>query len=70
MAKEKRDTTIISARINKDVVSRLDDYCNIAGQQKGIAIERAINMYIDDFEEKQKIIKKSEGHIWTNSLLT
>lgn len=63
MAKEKRDTTIISARINKDVVSRLDDYCNIAGQQKGIAIERAINMYIDDFEEKQKIIKKSEGHI-------
>ena len=49
--------------INKDVVSRLDDYCNIAGQQKGIAIERAINMYIDDFEEKQKIIKKSEGHI-------
>ena len=48
----------MSFRLATDVHDRLDKYCEESGQSKTVAVERAITMYIDDFETKKKILEK------------
>ena len=57
MAKKTKDSKPFSIRMEKSVFERLEQYCNESGQSKTIAIERAIGMYIDDYEEKRERYK-------------
>jgi len=57
MARPKKDNKAISVRLASDVYERLNDYCERSGQTKTVAIERAITMLIDDYDEKQQIIR-------------
>ena len=57
MARPKKDNKAISVRLASDVYKRLNDYCERSGQTKTVAIERAITMLIDDYDEKQQIIR-------------
>lgn len=59
MVRPKKDSKAISVRLASDVYERLNDYCERSGQPKTIAIERAITMLIDDYDEKQRIIKEA-----------
>ena len=62
MAKKTKDSKPFSIRMEKSVFERLEQYCNESGQSKTIAIERAIGMYIDDYEEKrERWMQKSEN---------
>lgn len=40
---------------------RLEKFSEESGQSKTFAVERALMAYMDDYEEKQRILKKLEG---------
>ena len=58
MPKPKKDSRSITLRMDKPTYDRLSVYCEDSGQSKTIAIERAINMYIDEYEKKMLLLKE------------
>ncbi|MBQ1733984.1 MAG: ribbon-helix-helix protein, CopG family [Lachnospiraceae bacterium] len=54
MPRTKKDNVPVSFRLAKEVNERLEQFCKDSGQSKTVAVERAIIMYIDDYEAKQK----------------
>ena len=44
--------------MEQETYERLEEYCDKSGQSKTVAIERAVNFFIDDYDEKMKIIEK------------
>ena len=56
MARPKKPITV---RIEQNIFDRLNQFCNDSGQSKTVAIERALQMYMDDYDKKQTIIKKN-----------
>ena len=58
MARPKKDGTYLNVRIETAVYERLEKFSEEAGQSKTIAVERALAAYLDDYEEKQKMLKK------------
>ena len=45
----------VTIRMEMTVYDRLSDFCEESGQPKTVAIERALNMYMDDYEKKQAL---------------
>lgn len=58
MAKKIKESQPVSIRMDKAIFERLKDFCEESGQSKTVAIERAINMYIDDYDDKKKLLEK------------
>lgn len=58
MPRAKKDNTPTSFRLATDVYERLVAFCEETGQPKTVAVERAITMYIDDYERKQDFLRK------------
>lgn len=56
MPKPKKDNHPVTIRMEESVYERLCEFCEASGQSKTIAIERAITMYIDDYNEKMKLL--------------
>ena len=59
MARPKKDNMPMSVRLATPVYERLNKYCEEAGQPKTVAVERALTMFIDDYDRKKKILEKS-----------
>lgn len=49
MARAKKESVPISARIDKSIFERLEKFCEDSGQGKTGAIERALNMYMEEY---------------------
>ena len=60
MAKPRKEAQPLSIRMDKPTFDRLNEYCEDSGQSKTVAIERAINKYIDEYEEKIKLLEEKE----------
>lgn len=60
MARLKKDGTYLNVRIETAIYERLEKFREVSGQSKTFAVERALMAYMDDFEEKQKLLKKLE----------
>lgn len=58
MAKKIKESHPFSIRMDKAIFERLNQFCEKAGQSKTVAIERAIDKYIDEYDEQ---MKKLEG---------
>lgn len=54
MARPKKESAPTSFRLDVAVLERLNKFCEDSGQSKTVAVERAITMYINDYEEKQR----------------
>ena len=50
----------VTIRMEMTVYDRLADFCEESGQPKTVAIERALSMYMDDYEKKQALLKSLE----------
>ena len=59
MARPKKPSHPITVRIEQNIFDRLNQFCNDSGQSKTVAIERVLQMYMDDYDKKQTIIKKN-----------
>ena len=58
MAREKKDAKPFSIRMDRTIFDRLNQFCEESGQSKTKAIERAINMYINDYDIKMQKLNK------------
>ena len=54
MARPKKDSKPFSIRMETSTFERLSHFCEKVGQSKTLATERAIHMYIDDYDAKMK----------------
>ena len=57
---ERRYNRRVSVRMEKRIYDKLTRFCEDAGQSKTVAVERAVEMYIDDYYEKMGIIGEGE----------
>ena len=58
MAREKKENVPVSIRMEKQTDDRLVKFCEKSGQPKTIAIERAVNLYIDEYNKKMERVEK------------
>lgn len=59
MPRVKKESVPISARIEKRTFERLEKFCTDSGLGKTVTLERALNMYMDEYYGKlgQSIIE-------------
>lgn len=57
MAKPKKNGTYLNVCIETPIYERLEAVCEDAGQSKTVAVERALMAYLEDYEEKQRLLK-------------
>lgn len=55
MARQKKDAQPISVKMDKATFDRLEAYCERAGQTKTVAIERALNKLIDEYDDMVEV---------------
>ena len=60
MARPKKNGTYLNVCIETPIYKRLEALCDDAGQTKTIAVERALTLYLDSYEEKQRKLKELE----------
>lgn len=58
MARPKKESAPTSFRLDTAISERLTRFCEASGQSKTTAVERALAMYIDDYEEKQRKLQE------------
>lgn len=61
MARPKKNGTYLNVCIETPIYERLVKLCEDAGQTKTVAVERALALYLEDYEEKQKLLREL-GH--------
>lgn len=54
MPRAKKESVPISARIEKRTFERLEKFCEDSGLGKTVTLERALNMYMDEYYGKQE----------------
>ena len=59
-ARPKKNGTYLNVCIETPIYERLEALCNDAGQTKTVAVERALLLYLDGYEEKQQLLKEIE----------
>ncbi len=59
MARPKKNGTYLNVCIETPIYERLVALCEDAGQSKTVAVERALSAYLDDYDEKQRILRES-----------
>ena len=60
MPKKTKESHPCSIRMDKQTFERLNQFCEVSGQSKTTAIERAINFYIDDYDAKMEKLNKDQ----------
>lgn len=63
MAKPKKNGTYLNVCIETPIYERLEEMCTDAGQSKTVAVERALTLYLDEYEEKQRKLKELEKEV-------
>lgn len=61
MARQKKNGTYLNVCIETPIYERLEELCADAGQTKTVAVERALTAYLNEYEEKQRILKELES---------
>lgn len=57
MTKAKKDYLPFSCRMNSEIYAKLEQLCQDSGMTKTSAVERAINMFVEDYEKKKKLLE-------------
>ena len=58
MAKKTKESRPLSIRMEKNTFERLNEFCQNSGLTKTVAVEKAVNMFIEDYESKMKKTSK------------
>ena len=58
MAKKTKESQPFSIRMEKNTFERLDKFCQNSGLTKTVAVEKAVNIFIEDYESKMKNASK------------
>lgn len=58
MPRAKKEYRPFSIRMASNIYDRMDKYCEDTGVPKTAMIERAISMYLDNYEETQRQLRR------------
>ena len=58
MARPKKENQPVTVRMDKGIYDRLNDFCVRSGQSKTTAVERALAMYMDNYDRMMKKIEE------------
>lgn len=61
MPRQKKDAKILNIKLASAINEKLERFCEESGQSKTVAVERALIMYIEDYNKKQQIIKSANS---------
>lgn len=56
--KTRNDFQALTIRLDRAVYDRMEEYCQDSGQSKTVAIQRALEQYIDRYYEMQEKLKE------------
>ena len=62
MARQKKNGTYLNVCIETPIYERLEKLCEDAGQTKTVAVERALMLYLDDYDDKQRKLRELESN--------
>ena len=62
MGRPKKNGTYLNVCIDSALYDELTKLCDEAGQTKTVAVERALASYLEDYKEKQTILRNFEGN--------
>lgn len=53
----------LTVRLDKEIYDKLAEYCLVSGQSKTVAVQRAIDSYVDQYYVEQKKLQqlRNEG---------
>jgi len=57
MARPKKNGTYLNVCIETPIYERLVAMCEDAGQSKTVAVERALTLYLNEYDEMQKKLR-------------
>lgn len=63
MARPRKESHPFSIKMEADTYDRLQAYCEKSGQPKTVAIERAVNMFIDNYEQRMGSVQGTSVHV-------
>lgn len=55
VGRPKKDGQYINCYVKKDIAVKLETFCDTIGLSKTVAVEHAIQLYLDNYEETGKI---------------
>ncbi len=58
MSRIKKDAKNFTCRFDKQIFERLEEFCNLSGQNKTAVVERAVQKYLEDNLEKMREFSK------------
>ena len=61
MARPKKNGTYLNVCIETSIYEKLEKLCVDAGQTKTIVVERALSVYLKNYEDRQKWLKELEN---------
>ena len=60
MGRPKKNGTYLNVCINSAIYDELTQFCDMAGQTKTVAVERALVEYFGQYKKKQEMIRTLE----------
>ena len=60
MSRPRKDGVYLNIKIERDVYNKLIQVSKEAGQTKTLIVERALDLYFDDYEKKRAILLKHD----------
>lgn len=58
MAREKKDAKAFGCKFDREIFEKLEEYCEISGQNKTMVVERAVEKYLNENLEKMREFSK------------
>ena len=58
MSREKKDAKNFACKFNREIFEKLEEFCELSGQNKTAVVERAVEKYIEENLEMIKEVAK------------
>ena len=58
MARQKKEFKALNCKLQSNIWDKLDEYCKETGASKTFVVEKALNNFLIDYQEKQDKLKE------------
>jgi hypothetical protein len=58
MPREKKDAKNFACKFDRSIFEKLEEFCELSGQNKTAVVERAVEKYLDENLEKMRAFSK------------
>lgn len=58
MPREKKDAKNFACKFDREIFEKLEEFCNLSGQNKTAVVERSVQKYLEENLEKMREFSK------------